>query len=248
MIKNKKIVITGGASGIGSDLVRLLADNNKLVVCDLNVDEILDHENVSKIKCDVSRQEDLDDLIEKSFEVLKDIDIFISNAGFGYYEKLTNADYKKINYIFKTNVYASIYILLKIKEIKKDKPFQFVMTASGMSFNALPGYALYSSTKFALRGFANAYRYELNKGQKLQLVYPIATYTKFFDKFKTKHMPWPRQKSEVVARKIISGIEKKSDHIFPSKIFMCIFLLDRIIPVLKIYNFIEYMFFKRSFK
>jgi len=49
-----------------------------------------------------------------------------------------------------------------------------------MSFYAMPGYALYSGTKFALRGFADALRYELEAGQHLQLVYPIATLTEFF--------------------------------------------------------------------
>uniref|UniRef100_A0A7C3EGG5 SDR family NAD(P)-dependent oxidoreductase n=1 Tax=Gracilinema caldarium TaxID=215591 RepID=A0A7C3EGG5_9SPIR len=78
------------------------------------------------------------------------------------------------------NVYAPIYGLQALRQRKGKQSFQYVITASAMSFYAMPGYALYSGTKFALRGFADALRYELEAGQHLQLVYPIATLTEFF--------------------------------------------------------------------
>jgi len=75
-----------------------------------------------------------------------------------------------------------------------------------MSFLSVPGYALYASTKAALRGFATAYRHELGPGQRLHLVYPIATRTAFFAAAgDDTPVPWPSQAPEVVARAIVRG-------------------------------------------
>lgn len=245
-IINKKIVITGASSGIGADLVKLLSDDNKIVACARNVDKILNHPNVVRIKCDVSSKEELENFIKRSYEILGDIDIFFANAGFAYYEKIEKSDYEHIEKIFKTNVYSAIYSLLKLKELKKDKSFQFVVTASAMSFNAMPGYALYSSTKYALKGFADSYRYELGKNQILQMVFPIATYTSFFDVAGSDNLPWPRQKSVDVAKKIIKGVIKKRKNIFPYEPFKLVLFFNKFFPLFKIYNFIEYKKFNKS--
>lgn len=247
-LKDKKIVITGASSGIGAELVKLLADNNKIIACARNIEKIIDHQNVIKIKCDVSIKEEIDNLIEKSFEILGDVDIFFANAGFAYYEKLEKADFEHIEKIFKTNVYAPIYSLLKLKEYKKDSSFQFIITASAMSFNAIPGYSLYSSTKYALKGFFDSYKYELKNNQMLQMVFPIATYTSFFNVAGTDNLPWPRQKSEVVARKILKGVIKKKKYIFPFEPFKLILFLNKFFPVFKIYNFIEYKKFIKNYE
>lgn len=245
-ISNKKIVVTGASSGIGADLVKLLSPDNKIVACARNVDKILNHPNVVRIKCDVSSKEELEKFIEKSFELLGDIDIFFANAGFAYYEKIEKPDFEHIDKIFKTNVYSAIYSLLKLKELKQDKSFQFIITASAMSFNAMPGYALYSSTKYALKGFADSFKYELGKNQILQLVFPIATYTSFFDVAGSDSLPWPRQKSEVVAKKIIKGTIRKRKYIFPYEPFKIVLFLNKFLPLFKIYNFFEFKKFDKE--
>ncbi|HHX61082.1 MAG TPA: SDR family NAD(P)-dependent oxidoreductase [Epulopiscium sp.] len=58
--------------------------------------------------------------------------------------------------------------------MKENKPFQFVVTASAISYLPLPGYALYSGTKHAIQGFFEAARHELPKHQVITLIHPIA--------------------------------------------------------------------------
>jgi short-subunit dehydrogenase len=138
------------------------------------------------------------------------------------------------------------YSLQKLKEIKKDLAFNFIVTASGMSHLAIPGYSLYSATKFALKGYADAYRYELSEGQHLSLVYPVATYTKFFDVANSEKMPWPRQKSITVAKAMIKGAEKGKKHIYPSFLFRFGLLLNSIVPIFTIYNILEGNKFRKA--
>jgi len=128
-------------------------------------------------------------------------------------------------------VFASLYAALKMKEIYGQRPYRVVLTASAMSFLPVPGYALYASTKAALRAFATAYRYELSRGQQLHLVYPIATRTGFFDAAgPDTPVPWPAQSADTVARAIIKGLEKDADDIFPSKLFRFLNALNGVLP------------------
>jgi len=230
-MQGKRIVITGASSGIGADMVKMLASENKIFAVARNTQNIIEHENVKILSCDVSKPENIDRLFEAAIAELGDIDFFFANAGFAYYEKIEKADWEHNRSIFDTNVFSVFYSLQKLKEIKKDKPFGFIVTASAISHLPYPGYALYSATKFALRGYADAYRYELGKGQNLSLIYPVATYTQFFNVASAEAMPWPRQKSIVVAIAAIRGAEKGKKHIFPSFLFRIGMIINGIFPV-----------------
>ena len=113
-----------------------------------------------------------------------------------------------------------------------------------MQCRAMP---LYSGTKFALRGYANAIRYELEPDQYVQLVYPIATLTEFFSVAQSGHLPWPRQKASTIARAIIQGIERKKNHIYPSAIYHFMQGLSRIIPIIPLYMQIEGLKFQKEY-
>ncbi|HHY65480.1 MAG TPA: SDR family NAD(P)-dependent oxidoreductase [Clostridiaceae bacterium] len=119
-------------------------------------------------------------------------------------------------------------------------PYNFVTTSSGMAILSLPGYALYSSTKAALKGFAEAYRWELDKDQYFQVVYPIATKTKFFKNAGGSPMPWPSQEAGIVAKRTLEGIRKNRNSIYPSRLFHAMAILNRVFPfIFRIYASIE---------
>src|SRR5699024_8998349 len=147
------------------------------------------------------------------------IDLYLSNAGFGYYEDIYPADYEHIEEIFRLNSIAMFYGAVKMKEISRNRPYNFVGTSSALGFFSLPGYDLYCSTKAAIKGFAEAYRYELEKEQYFQVLYPIATQTKFFIKAGTNSPPKPIQSTKHVAKTAIEGIRKNKKNIYPSKGF-----------------------------
>ncbi len=235
-LNGKNIVLTGASSGIGLELLNLLAQYDcRIIAVARTIENVaLNLDNVTKYACDISTPENVDALFEFARQQFGDIDIFICNAGFAYYEEIEKSDWEHIANIFKTNVFSSIYSSAKMKEIHESRPYRVVITASAMSFLALPGYSLYASTKAALHGFATAYRFELKRNQKLQMVYPIGTKTNFFNEAGSRTpVPWPTQTADQVAKAIVKGILKDKKSIFPSKLFLMLNILNGYMPFIK---------------
>ncbi len=249
--KGKKVIVTGASSGIGLELTkRLLEEGCTVLAAVRNPKKMgLTHDQLSVQACDVSKPEEIDLLFKTAIARMGDIDIFIANAGFAYYEKLSEPEWEHARLIFDTNVLGLFHCAQKLKEYKGDKPFRFVSVASGMSFLPLPGYALYSATKAAIHGFADAYRYELGEDQHFQVVYPIATRTAFFDKAGGSPVPWPSQSVDTVAKRILGGVKSGRKSIFPSRVFLATLMLARVFPfVLRLYGRIENTRFQKWLK
>ncbi len=251
-LSGKKIIVTGASSGIGLDLVReLLKHNCKIIAVARSIEKIdFHHENVIKYPCDISKPENIDALFDFAKKQFKTIDLFICNAGFAYYGEIAGPNWEEIEKIYQTNVFSAIYVAEKMKALHGKNPFQVAITASAMSFLSYPGYTLYASTKAALHGFATGYRCELSSGQKIQMIYPIATRTKFFEQAGEKTpVPWPSQTPEKVAGTIVKGLIKGKNSIFPSKLFQSLNIINGYLPFLfKIIIVFETFKFKQWLK
>jgi short-subunit dehydrogenase len=259
-IKNKRIVVTGAASGIGKALVTNLSQYDcHILAVDRNSDglsQFLEQVLNAKAKihsyiCDIGYQEQIDNLFDHARQELGDIDIFIANAGYAYYEQLSNADWDRIDQIFKVNVHSPIYTAIKMKQLHPDSTYKMVVTASAIGKLGLPGYALYGATKSAIDRFAEAYRFELPDPSSLALVYPIATRTQFFQEASDHKAPtpWPSQTPQQVASAIIRGIEKDHKSIYPSLVYQIFLGVGRIIPPLyRLEQWIEMQRFKKWIK
>ena len=209
MITGKKIVLTGANSGIGLETLKLLVKgDNKILAVDLFIDKIstFDKEKVIPMQLDVSTKENVDLIFKTADEKLGGIDIFYANAGFPYYERMNYVDWERIENIFKVNVYSPIYSYQKYAEYLGGKEGHMAITVSAIGKMAMPGYTLYSASKFAMQGFQEGLRRELPKNIKLTCLYPVATDTGFFKKAvegKNKEItqrPFPVQKPAHVAK------------------------------------------------
>ena len=232
-LEQKSVVITGANSGIGLALVHLLVkEQAKIIAADFKIDQLLQIAEVQAILCDVSDPLQIDNLMTIAIKQFERIDIFIANAGFAYYEFNPVADAARTNHIFKVNVQSIIYTAHKMRNLSEDAPFQLVAISSAMAHWPLAGYAQYSATKAALKGFGDAYRHELSSGQHFQLVYPIGTKTAFF---KNAGSPTSTitQSPNQVARAILIGIKKKRKDIYPSLLFYMLMLLNRWVGFVK---------------
>jgi short-subunit dehydrogenase len=216
-LEGKRVILTGASSGIGLELLSHLDRKGALTLAVGLGDFDTALASVTYFKQDISSNEGIDTIFAAATNVLGGVDIFIANAGFAYYEEATKADWQRAESIFHTNVLSTIYAFHQLKASKGNDPFQFVVTASAMSYVPLPGYALYSASKHAVQGFFEAARFELPNHQVVTLIHPIATKTAFF-KGDTP-VPFPTQSSKIVARRYIRGIERNRAHIFPSLLF-----------------------------
>ena len=239
-IKGKTIVITGASSGIGKELLDKLADpakGNKVLATSRTIEKLKGYgDNVTLFNCDVSRQEGVDKLFEKAESLFDKIDLIIANAGAPYYEKLDYVNWDRIQNIFSLNTISPIYTYTKYIEHLNGREGHLAWTISAMGEMAIPGYSLYTATKFAMKGFQEAVRYEAPKNLKLTAVYPVSTATNFFNVGGNGidvGRPFPVQKAELVADRMIDGIERAKKHIYPCKVWRPSKLLMGIVPPVK---------------
>lgn len=110
-----------------------------------------------------------------------------------------------------------------------------VITDSAMGETAMPGFSLYSSTKYALNGFRSGVRFEHPKNLTPIFIYPVSTDTGFFrhDSAIGMEKPFPIQTPVDVAKSIIRGIRKGSEKVCPSKMYCVSRILSRLCPPIK---------------
>ena len=89
----KTVVITGAARGLGFEMAKQFIKNNfNVVICDIlekrlgeakkSLEELSKTENnVLTVKCDVTREEELQNVMNQAIEHYKNVDIWINNAG-----------------------------------------------------------------------------------------------------------------------------------------------------------------------
>lgn len=113
--QNKKVIVTGGSSGIGAGIARELAGRGAQVLAvsrKIEPDD-LPFDNITTAKFDLNSNEGVDALFDFAVEKLGVIDLFIANAGFGYYGKTEKPDWNQMESIFNLNVFSPIYALEK---------------------------------------------------------------------------------------------------------------------------------------
>ncbi len=244
MITNSNIVLTGASSGIGLEVLKLLekGEGNHILAVSRRATEKLKNvgSNVTVFDCDVSSASGVDALFDKANEMFggAKIDIFYANAGFPYYEEYNYADWQRVENMFNTNTLSPIYTYSKYLEHLNGRGGKLCYTVSAIGQMAMPGYAIYSSTKFALHGFQQAIRLEKPKNLQLTCLYPVATDTNFFKVANEKpfEKPFPVQQPEVVARKMVKGIESGKKTVSPCALFtLSKFLMGVCPPVRTVY-------------
>lgn len=249
MISGKNIVLTGANSGIGLEVLKILAKNNRVLCVDKNVDVLNGYasDNVFVLEKDVSSKEAVDEIFSVALEKLGSIDIFYANAGYPYYEEFDYVDWDRVARMFETNVFSPIYSYQKYLEYLNGKKGIFAITVSAIGTMAMPGFTIYSASKFAMHGFQEGLHLEKPKNVQLTCLYPVATNTGFFKaaneiEFKK---PFPVQQPDVVARKMVKGIARGKKRVSPCALFGLSRQLMKFLPFVKtIYLALE----KRKFK
>lgn len=108
-LKGKVVVVTGAASGIGlSTAIHFLSQGARVVFADINLEKLKkamrDHgltqeEDILTVKCDVSREESVEELFQLALAKFGYVDSVVNNAGLMIFKPLeqhTHDDWTKI--------------------------------------------------------------------------------------------------------------------------------------------------------
>ena len=239
MISHKNIVVTGASSGIGKSIMdELVAQEGNRVLAACRRAEMIQGygDNVIPFSCDLSTQAGVDALFARAEELFGKIDIFFCNAGAPYYERFDYEDWERIERIFRVNTISHIYAYSKYLHHLNGREGRLVYTISAMGEMALPGYALYAATKFAMKGFQQAIRDETPANLQISCVYPVSTKTNFFKVGgggRKMEPPFPVQAPEKVGKAVVKGIDKLKKHIYPCPVYLPSKVLMNVVPPVK---------------
>ena len=225
MIQNKKIVITGASSGIGYEVMkRLAADGtNTILAVARHVDSLSNAaSNIIPFSADQSTKEGIDAVFAKAEELFGHIDIYYANAGTPYYEEYDYEDWDRLRYIFDLNTIGPAYTYVKYKHHLNGSAGHLVYTVSAIGEMAMPGFTLYSASKFGLNGFQQGIRLEMPESMKMTCIYPVSTHTNFATVAGNGvpvELPEPVQAVDEVADAVVKGIDEYAESVYPCKIY-----------------------------
>ena len=159
-VKNKRVVVTGAASGIGKALCEefFKARVKSLVCVDMNIEGAEDTArsvNGIAVSADVSKEDDIVNVIKKADEYSGGIDIFCSNAGIGGKPGLIETDASDWEMIWGVNVQSHIFAAKHVLPQMIERGEGYLMnTSSAAGLLTQLGAAGYAVTKSAAVSFA----------------------------------------------------------------------------------------------
>lgn len=151
----KNVVITGTSRGIGFELAKKFAKNGHQVLAisrNTKPLEAINHKNIQILSVDISKNEDLQKILNFVKSEWKKVDILINNAG-----KLVNKPFTEISAedfldVYKVNVFAVAEITkLMIPFLQKGSHVVTISSMGGIQGSMkFSGLAAYSSAKGAV--------------------------------------------------------------------------------------------------
>ena len=182
-IERKVVVITGGASGIGKAVGKLMVNKgaDKVFLADLNenlLNKTAEEIGAIPIVCDVSNEESVKALVNEVTLQTKIIDIFMSNAGI-YVEGDENTLNQEWMRNWSIHVMAHVYAARAVLPgmIKRESGY-LINTSSAAGLLTHIDSAAYSTTKHAAIGFAEYLSINYgSKGIKVSVLCPQAVKT-----------------------------------------------------------------------
>ncbi|TVZ41415.1 DHA1 family tetracycline resistance protein-like MFS transporter/uncharacterized oxidoreductase [Alteromonadaceae bacterium 2753L.S.0a.02] len=167
-LNGNTILITGGASGIGLALVKLLYSTNKIIVCGRNKARLEELQNqlpdVVTYQCDLSDEADLNRLADVLLAEHPNLNILINNAGVQYNVLFTSeqAEASAIREEVAVNLLAPIYLTNRLlPNLMRHNQAAVVNITSALAIAPKKNAAVYCASKSALRSFTRALRYQL---------------------------------------------------------------------------------------
>jgi len=171
----KKVLITGGSSGVGYALSKHFAkdgyhliwvskSNEELINASLKLKEEFPDLTIDFLAKDLTADGAVKEIYDWVIEKFDFIDVLVNNAGFGAYGFFTETSLEKEMTMIQLNV-TTVYLLTKLflgKMVERNEG-KILNISSGVSFNPVPKMSVYAGTKAFVRQMSESIYYELKQ-------------------------------------------------------------------------------------
>lgn len=182
-LKNKVVAITGGASGIGEELVRAYV-NQGAQVAFLDYDEAAGQALAKELGClflfcDVTNIPQLKSCFETLAQQLGDVDILVNNAGSDDHHKIDDISEEYFNNRINVNLRHQLFAIQAVIPGMTQKGEGSIINMGSINWmRGRPGRVCYSLSKAAIHGFTRTLSQELGaRGIRVNSLVPGAIKT-----------------------------------------------------------------------
>jgi short-subunit dehydrogenase len=265
-LRGSVAVITGAAQGIGRALaLHLAGEGVALALADLDADRLeATADEARAIGAEVSIHL-LDVGDAQAVAALPNavlarhwrVNLLINNAGVALQGNFDEVALSDIEWLFAINFWGTVRMTKAFMPILRDQPAAHIVNLSSVFGIIAPaGQIAYSASKFAVRGFSEALRHELDGGNVgLSVVHPGGIATNIAENARIAAVLDPvaakraaagfkdiaRTTPEAAAARIVAGVKRREKRILIGGDAHMIALIQRLLPV----NY--WKIFRRSF-
>jgi 3-oxoacyl-[acyl-carrier protein] reductase len=190
-LKDKVVIITGASKGIGKSIAFALAEEGaSLALCSRNTDAINNYipelsKNSGKLSaysCDVTKEEDIKNVVDGVLQQFGKIDILINNAGVWITDLVAESSVADFATLMGTN-YMGTYMFTRyaLPSMVENNKGDIINISSILGQFGAVSKSGYCASKFAVMGFSEALRNEVKKNNiRVIVVCPGTTDTDLF--------------------------------------------------------------------
>jgi short-subunit dehydrogenase len=237
--RDRSVLITGASSGIGRAIAERAAKEGARLALVARRKERLElladrvHELGGKahvLTCDVANRHAALETVARAESLLGGIEVAVINAGVGRHRTLVEHDLDDAERLVRVNVLGALYFAhsLAPRMLARGEGWMVFM-ASIAGLLPVPGEAVYSASKFALVGLAEALSIELEPHVHVLTVCPGAVRTEFVREDELDRLPEAAQRTAIepdeVARATFDALaEGRTRVIVPARLGVAVAL------------------------
>ncbi|MEH0155120.1 SDR family oxidoreductase [Limibacter armeniacum] len=238
MSNSKVILITGTSSGFGNLMAKTLAAKGHHVYATMRntegknfdaANQMRDLQNIEVIDLDVSKDKSVKKAVKAIIKEKGRIDVLVNNAGGGGIGLTESYSIEDVKHQFEVNVFGVFRVTKAVlPQMREQKEGLIVNISSLLGRFTAPYFSIYASSKFALEGMAETWRYEFaNIGVDSVIVEPGAFPTTSFSENMDNFSPQTQEAAKAygntleVPKKFESMLEesvKSGDYLKPQAV------------------------------
>ncbi|MGB6531018.1 MAG: SDR family oxidoreductase, partial [Candidatus Nitrosopolaris sp.] len=213
-------VVTGSSTGNGFETSLLLAKNGFYTYATMrNLDKSTRIKEIARkdsmllevLPLDVTDDKSVADAIEMISNRHRRIDVLVNNAGYDMHGAVEDLSIDEVKTQFETNFFGAVRLMKAVLPMMRKQRSGIIVNVSSIGGRiGVPLNSAYTGSKFALEGFSESMKYELEGfGIKVILIEPGAVKTNFLENLKQGQQAMnPDSPYAELSRKVSEGVRE----------------------------------------
>jgi len=168
-MKTQKVwFITGASRGFGLEVTRAALAAGDQVVATVRTQPaqlattLDNHPDLYVVQMDVTQEDQVQAAVQQSITRFGRVDVLVNNAGFGMVSAIEEATDAEVRKQYDTNVFGLLNVTRAVLPyLRQQKSGHIINVSSLFGYDAVPGWGLYGSSKFAVEGISKGLAVEL---------------------------------------------------------------------------------------